>query len=99
MKFSKESLSFIKMISAPFNIFTSLVSSYLASENPFTYVFYTTVACILVSSYSILVMCKNFPADQAAQQEQSNLLHYSAVSMANDLVQNFWFVITFALIA
>jgi len=99
MKFSKESLSFIKMVSAPANIVCSIVSSYLSSEKPFTYIFYTTIACICVSSYSILVLCYNFPTDEETQQDRSTIMHYSVVSLMNDLVQNFWFVITFALIA
>lgn len=64
LKFSKESLSFVKMISAPANIACSIISSYLSSEKPFKYIFYTTIACILVSSYSVLVMCYNFPKDE-----------------------------------
>jgi len=67
LKFSKESLSFVKMISAPANIISSLISSYISSEKPFTYIYYTTLVCIIISLYNVLVLCQFFPKDPEAQ--------------------------------
>lgn len=56
LNFSKESLSLVKIVSAPANIIVAFVSGYFASSKPFTYFFYTSVFCIFSCSYSVLVM-------------------------------------------
>ena len=87
------------MVSAPANIISSLISSYISSEKPFTYIYYTTLVCIMISLYNVLVLCQFFPRDPEAQQDKLTIIHVSAVTLLNELAQNVWFVITFALIA
>lgn len=56
LNFSKESLSLVKIVSAPANIIVAFLSGYFAAGKPFTFFYYTTVFCILSRSYSVLVM-------------------------------------------
>ena len=63
LKFSRESLSLMKIVSAPANIICAIVSSYLSSERPFRFFFQITIVCMCLSCYSILVLLRNFPTD------------------------------------
>ena len=63
LKFSRESLSLMKIVSAPANIICAIVSSYLSSERPFRFFYKITIVCMCMSCYSILVMLRNFPTD------------------------------------
>ena len=59
--FSKERLSFINLALGPCEMITTLLSSYLAAERPFHVLFKITIFQIFVNSYSLLVLCQNFP--------------------------------------
>jgi len=63
LKFPKESMSGIMILSAPGSILCSIISGYLTAKNPFTYMYYTTFVCVLLSSYSVLVLIRTFPKD------------------------------------
>ena len=63
LKFSRESLSLMKIVSAPANIICAIVSSYLSSERPFRFFFQITIFCMCLSCYSILVLLRNFPTN------------------------------------
>jgi len=67
LKFSVESLSFVKMISEPANVIVAFVSSFLSKEKPFAMMVNVTYLCIFISSYSVFVMIGTFPTDQADQ--------------------------------
>lgn len=56
LKFPKEAISQFMIISAPVNILTSILSGYFTAKSPFKFFYQSTVACVLVSSYSILVL-------------------------------------------
>ena len=99
LNFSKESLSMVKIVSAPANIIVAFVSGYFASSKPFTFFFYTTILCIFVRSYSVLVMLQNFPKDKEAQMASSNIAHITAVVLGCELADNLWFVTAFAIVA
>jgi Na+/melibiose symporter-like transporter len=66
LKFSKESLSNIKIISVPANFIVTFLSSYLSRDRPFALMVNVTFLCILTSSYIVFVMLGTFPTDQAA---------------------------------
>ena len=53
----------VKVISAPANIICSFLSGYFSQDKPFTFIFKITIFYALVSSYSILVLIRNFPKD------------------------------------
>ena len=99
LHFSKESLSLVKIVSAPANIIVAFASGYFASSKPFTFFFYTSVFCIFACSYSVLVMLQNFPKDKEAQMSSSNIFHITAVVLTTELAGNFWFVTAFAIVA
>ena len=58
----------------------------------------TTIIYALISSYSILVLIRNFPKDQEMQQSPQNLFHITAVALLTELAGNFWFTTNFAII-
>lgn len=61
LNFSKERLSFINVVSAPANLITTLLGSWLAAEKPFRTLVKITMFQIFANSYSILVLCQAFP--------------------------------------
>lgn len=63
LKFSREYVSSIKLLSAPLNVVCSMLSGYFAKDTPFRFFYIMTLISMLISSYSILVMIKNFPTD------------------------------------
>jgi hypothetical protein len=60
LKFAVESISMIKLISAPINILLAFLSSYLSSTEPFKYQFYISLTTVLMSTYNVLVMLGTF---------------------------------------
>ena len=44
----------------------------------------TTIIYALISSYSILVLIRNFPKDQEMQQSPQNLFYITAVALLID---------------
>ena len=98
LKFPKQSMSGIMVLSAPTNILCSILSGYFTAKKPFTYMYYTTVISVLLSSYSVLVLIRTFPRDLSEQQQPQNLFHVAAVSLMSDLAHNFWFTQTNAII-
>ena len=99
LKFSRESLSLMKIVSAPANIICAIVSSYLSSERPFAFFYKITIVCMCLSCYSILVLLRNFPTDPIEQQAPQNIMHVTAVVLLTELAQNFWFTTSFVIIA
>jgi len=88
----------VKVISAPANIICSFLSGYFSQDKPFTFVFQVTLFYALASSYSILVLIRNFPKDPELQSSPQNLLHMTVVALATELIGNFWFTTNFAII-
>lgn len=98
LKFSKESLSSIRIISAPANILASIMSGYLSASKPFTFMYQMSLLCVVVSSYAVLVLIWNYPKDPVEQHTPFNLGHMTAVTLANEIAQNFWFTTSNAII-
>jgi len=99
LKFSRESLSLVKVVSAPANIVCAILSSYLSSAKPFKFFYYTTCWCMFMSCYSIFVLLRTFPSDPLEQQSPFNIFHVTAVILLTDLAQNFWFTTVFVIVA
>jgi len=99
LKFSRESLSLVKVVSAPANIVCAILSSYLSSAKPFKFFYYTTCWCMFMSCYSIFVLLRTFPSDPLEQQSPFNIFHVTAVILLTDLAQNFWFTTVFFIVA
>lgn len=99
LKFSKESLSFVRVVSAPANIVCAMLSSYLASEKPFKLLYYVTLFCVLIRSYSVLVLVQYFPTDPIEQQSPNNILHMTIITLLKELSDNFHFTTCFAIVA
>ena len=91
LKFPKESISGMMMVSAPANILMSIISGYFSAKSPFKYLYYCSVVCVFVSSYSILVLIRTFPTDLTEQQSPFNLVHIGSVMLINELANSFWF--------
>lgn len=66
LKFSREKLSSIKVISVPANFLATFLSSYLSTERPFSLMVNITYLSIFTSSYIVFVMLGTFPTDQEA---------------------------------
>ena len=98
LKFSKESLSFVKMISAPANIVCSILSGYMSGEKPFTCMRYITLVMIGMCCYNIFVLLGNFPKKPEDQQSFWNLVHVGTTVLVKELIDNFWFTTSFAVI-
>lgn len=98
LKFSKENMSSMQLISAPANILCSVLSGYFSAKKPFTYMFYTSLACICLNSYNVLVLIYRFPRDQTEQQSSFNLGHLAIVNLLQQLADNFWFTTVNAII-
>ena len=63
LKFSKEKLSFVKVISAPANILCAALSSVASAKRPFTFLWYICMFRIFAHSYSVLVLLGTFPTE------------------------------------
>lgn len=61
LKFSREKLSFVKVISAPANLICAVFSSHLAAKKPFTFLVYISIFRIFAHSYSVFVLLGTFP--------------------------------------
>ena len=98
LKFSRESLSFIKIILVPANFIATFISSYLSRDKPFKLMVQVTFIYIATCSYLVFVLIGSFPKDQAQQQSANNIAHVAAVTVACELTSNLWFVTLFAII-
>lgn len=99
LKFSRESLSLMKIVSAPANIICAIISSYLSSEKPFRFFYQITLVCMSLSCYNVLVLLRNFPKDPIEQQSPHNIMHVTTIVLLTELAQNFWFTTSFVIIA
>ena len=99
LAFSKESLSLVKIVSAPSNIIVSFLSGWFSQKKPFRFLFWITVSMIITNSYAILIMLNYFPKDKEEQLSTMNIAHVTAVTLINDCLGNFWFVTAFAIVA
>lgn len=79
------------VISAPVNIIVSILSGYFTALNPFTFLYRCTVACVLISSYSVLVLLFFFPKDPQEQLSNVNLFHMVVVTLLNEISNCFHF--------
>lgn len=79
------------VISAPVNILVSILSGYFTAQNPFTFLYRCTVACVLISSYSVLVLLYFFPKDPQEQLSNFNMFHMVVVTLLNEISNCFHF--------
>ena len=93
--FPKENLSIIKVVCTPLNIVFAFLSGYLTSSQPFLYQSYCMLAYVLIATYSILYLLATFPPED--QVSQATYFHVTAVLFFSDLISEFEFVTSFAI--
>mmetsp|Transcript_9132 Transcript_9132/g.25671 ORF Transcript_9132/g.25671 Transcript_9132/m.25671 type:complete len:478 (+) Transcript_9132:57-1490(+) len=98
LKFSKESLVSIKIVSVPLNFVATFISSSLSRERPFAMMTKIVLLNIVASCYAIFAMLGTFPVEQADQQSRLNLAHVAFVTLFTELSGTLWFVTLFAII-
>ena len=57
-----------------------------------------SLLCVIVSSYTVLILIWNFPSDPVEQHTPFNLGHMTAATLANEIANNFWFTTSNAII-
>lgn len=81
LKFSKETMASVNILSSIVSIFVAILSGYLASSKPFTFMYKICLLCVIANSYAVLVFIYNFPRDTAEHHTVFNLCNLTVVTL------------------